>query len=72
MALDPTDPGAMPLSTMSMTKAQARRLSQVVEEYLAEKRLDSVRLENLEGAWLRVVFVGPEGDPADERLLPPV
>ncbi len=70
MPLDPIDPGAMPLSSMSITKAQVRHLAQLVESYVAEKRLDSVRLAKLRDAWLRVVFIDPEGDPADERLLP--
>lgn len=72
MPLDPIDPGAMPLATMTMTKAQVHKLAEVVEDYLAEHRLDSVRLEKLPDAYMRAVLIGPEGDPVDEVLLFPV
>ena len=73
MALDPTNPGAMRLNTMSLTKAQVRTLGQFVSDHLADdKRLDSVRLEELRDAYVRAVLIGPDGDPVDERTLFPV
>jgi excisionase family DNA binding protein len=71
--LDPTDPGAMALVSLDLTKAQASELSPRVDRYIAEHgRLDSVRLEALRDAWLRIVFIGPDGQPAEEQLIPPV
>jgi hypothetical protein len=72
MALDPTDPGAIPIASLSLTTAQALALSSRVEAYLAEHRLDSVRVEKLRDAWVRIVFIGPDGEAADEHLVPPV
>lgn len=72
MPLDPIDPGAMPRSTFRLTRNQALRISGAVEEYMRSNRLDSVRLEELSEAYVRIVFIGPDGDPADEHLLFPV
>jgi hypothetical protein len=35
------------------------------------QRLDSVRLEKLIHAHLRLVYIGPDGDEVDEIVLPP-
>lgn len=70
--LDPTDPGAIAIASLSLTKAQALALTPRVEAYLAEHRLDSVRLEALRDAWLRVVFLGSDGQANDELVIPPV
>ncbi len=72
MSLDPNEPGAMPLAAIGMTKPQVRHLAKAVEEYLATgKPLDSVRVEKMADAHLRLVFIGPDGDPADEMMLLP-
>jgi hypothetical protein len=70
--LDPIDPGAVPLSSMSLTKAQALKISAEVEKYQETNRLDSIRLEKLQDAYVRLVFIGPDGNGADEILLFPV
>lgn len=72
MSLDPINPGAMPLASMSMTKAQARKLAEIVERYDGENRLGPIRLETLPDAYMRAVLIGPDGDPVDEVLLFPV
>jgi hypothetical protein len=72
VTLDPNDPGAMASASVGLTRSQVRQLAELVEGYVAEKRLDSVRLEKLKDAYLRVVFIGPDGDPAGEETLPPL
>ena len=62
----------MPQATLSMTKAQARKLVEVVERWDAENRLGPIRLENLRDAYMRAVLIGPDGDAVDEVLLFPV
>jgi hypothetical protein len=70
--LDPIDPGAMPEAAVALTKAQARALAELVRRWEAEERLGAVRLETLRDAHARVILIGPDGDPVDEKLLLPV
>jgi hypothetical protein len=73
MALDPISPGAMPLSTMTLSNDQLRQAAQAMDEHLANKgRVGGVRLEKLRDGYARVVLFGPEGEPVAERLLWPV
>ncbi len=73
MTVDPINPGAMPLSKMTLTKAQLREAARVMDEYLGSKgRLDSVRLETLRDGYARVVHIGTEGEPVAENLLWPL
>ena len=72
MTLEPNDPGAMPQAAIGMTKTQVRQLADAVEKYLATgKRLDSVRVEQMAAAHLRLIFIGPDGEPVDEAMLLP-
>jgi hypothetical protein len=56
----------MPLTTIGLTSAQVRALIGAVKEHCW-----GVRIERLSDAYARVVLIGPEGDPIEERLLPP-
>jgi hypothetical protein len=70
--LDPIEPGAVALTSIGVTKYQARKLAEHLEGSLASgQRLDSVRLEKLPDAWLRLVRLDPEGDPVDDDILLP-
>jgi hypothetical protein len=72
MPPDPFDPGVMPSARIGMTKSQVRQLAERVQAYLESgKPLDSVRLEEIPEAYLRLVFIGPEGGPVDEIHLFP-
>lgn len=66
MPADPIDPGAMPLATISLTSGQVRALIEFVESHRG-----SIRIEELRDAYARVVLIGPDGEPVDERLLLP-
>jgi hypothetical protein len=67
MPADPIDPGAMALATIGLTSAQVKSLSEAVEGHGG-----SIRIEKLRDGYARVVLIGPEGDPVDERLLFPL
>ena len=64
---EPLDPGAAALATVGLTAPQVRRLTAAVADHPG-----SVRIEALSDAYVRVVLIGKEGDPVDEKLLPPV
>lgn len=66
--LDPSDPGAMPLSSVMLTASQVRQFPAAVRGHTGD-----VRVEKLRDAYIRVVLIGPEGEPVgDEKLLFPV
>lgn len=69
---DPISPGAMPLASVVLTKAQVRQLAEAMEEHLANGgRLDGVRVELLREGYARAVLIGPDGDGVAEKRLWP-
>jgi hypothetical protein len=70
--LDPTDRGAVASATFTMTRSQVGQLAKFVDEN-APTKYASVRLEKLRDAYVRVAFLGPDGDTVGkDRLLFPV
>jgi hypothetical protein len=57
----------MPLASVGLTSAQVRALIEAVDGHPG-----SIRLEKLRDAYVRVVLIGPEGEPVAEQLLFPV
>jgi hypothetical protein len=66
MTADPIDPGAMPITTVALTNRQLDALIDAVAGHTG-----AVRIEKLRDAYVRVVLIGPDGEPVDERLLFP-
>jgi hypothetical protein len=63
---EPSDPGAVARAKVGLTKSQLRQLTAAVEDHPG-----SVWIEALDDAYVRLVFIDKEGEPATERLLFP-
>jgi hypothetical protein len=63
---EPLDPGAVALAKVGLTASQLQQLARALEGHPG-----SVRIEALSDAYVRVVLIGKDGEPADERLLFP-
>ena len=66
MSADPIDPGTMPSGAVALTGAQVRALIAAVGSHSG-----SVRVEQLDDGYARVVLIGAEGDGIGEQLLFP-